>query len=237
MRRTECVPRHSGHRSADVLSRKYFRDPGVYIKAVLPWLKMTDKFQTDAKKEMTDGATEQKVETGLKKDEGPDTKMHMAYSPASAANVIKEIIARPKTAKPNFPMPTAEVVKVFGKSYDRFMRIPGIGPKQVDMLDYFMSKLDRTLAKEPALTSGFYIIPKYEPHWGNLVEWLRSFHEGEVARYQSEGSADFSFAVSGMFDLVELEKEEGRQWDMFQRRLDGLRGIMGENDEGWLQED
>lgn len=208
------------------------------IMAVLPWLEMSSKFISESKK---DG-----VETSSNPKSGD---IDVSAKSAVVEIDVDEIpVSLAPSGKKSFDKPSIQVLKLLGISYDHFTKPSGfnlersaldhfkpLSVRQFEMLDYFMNKLDGIFEEERGYSGGFFIVPKFEPHWDHLVEWLHSFHHGQVPRYSfDESSPEFCRAVHGLFDLVELEKEEGRTWSLFECRLAILRAVLAKGDARWL---
>ncbi|KAK3115880.1 hypothetical protein LTR53_004324 [Teratosphaeriaceae sp. CCFEE 6253] len=77
-----------------------------------------------------------------------------------------------------------------------------------------------------------------EPHWENLVHWLRSMHAGEVVALDDSCEIDCDDeggqvgVVKGVFTQVALLK--GCEWAVVEKMLPGVREALGAIDAEWL---
>jgi len=194
------------------------------IKAVMPWLKVYNAF--------VEQATMQ--EAKFSELVWPTSKISLAPSAPIDGDITMDgslyFLAKQYQCTTEHKDPPA----AFTNSYNHFLAT-GASMRQVEMLHFAILYATSNSATSPLHPGRLYVVTKFDPHWRNLVEWLKLFHAGEVASYAYSGDNGRADGVlSGVFDLAQVNKDVGREWSAFEECLPPLRRILGGYDDRWL---
>ena len=194
------------------------------IKAVMPWLKVYNAF--------AEQATMQEAKfTGLAQ---PALKISLTSSAPIDGDITMDGSQYFPAKQYQFTTEHKDPPATFASSYNRFLAA-GASMRQVEMLHFAMIYATSNSAASPFRPGHLYVVTKFDPHWCNLVEWLKLFHNGEVASYAYSGdNGRADLVLSGVFDLAQVNKDAGRQWSAFEQCLPPLRRILGGYDDRWL---
>jgi len=194
------------------------------IKAVMPWLKVYNAF--------VDQAATKEADTG--QCFSPKRGMMPNLSATSDGDMMMDTSSYSPAKKYQLTPEPKDPPAAFAKSYSHFLT-NGISVRQVEMLHFAIPYESSSLANSLCRAGRLYVVTKFDPHWRNLVEWLKLFHASEVASYAYSGdNGRADLVLSGVFDLAQVNKDAGREWPAFEECLPPLRRILGGYDDRWL---